>query len=148
MKTLPLSLMASLLLGLVACSASAPKKEEPPPTSQIIEHQENLKTEPEKARIVDVDSKVANTVNSIVVNEIRTKTINNRLVVNFELLNDRGRRDVIRYRMKWLDANGLMVAQYDPWETVALEGKQGLTVTLSSPTPLATDFRIEMQSLE
>lgn len=123
-----------------ACAAK-----QPPPTSQIIEHQENLKTEPTKARIVDPASKVVGKANNVQVVEIRTQTVSGRLLVDCTLLNDRGRRDVINYRLRWLDPNGMTVGQYDPWDSVALEGHEQSVISFSAPTVAATDFRIELK---
>jgi uncharacterized protein YcfL len=40
----------------------------------------------------------------------------------------------------------LAAAQYDPWETIAIEGQEQKMVNLMAPTPKAVDFRIELQS--
>lgn len=129
------------LLVLTGCAGSA----SPPPTSRIIDHQENLKTEPNKARLVEPTAKVVGNANNIVVKEIRTHTINGRMTVDCVLYNDRGRRDVISYRMRWLDPNGLATGQYDPWETVALEGHEQSVLSVTAPTASATDFRFEIK---
>jgi uncharacterized protein YcfL len=132
---------AAVLLFLAGCAGK-----EPPPTSQIIEHQENLKTEPNRARIVEPGAKVVGKANDIKVSEIRTQTINGRITVDFLLTNDRGRRDVINYRVRWLDQNGLTVSQYDPWETVALEGHEQSVLSVTAPVATATDFRLELKT--
>ena len=76
-------LMGFIFLALTACAGK-----EPPPTSQIIDHQENLRTEPNQARLVEPSVKVVGKVNSIVVKEIRTRTLNNRMIVDYTLYND------------------------------------------------------------
>lgn len=134
---------AIILLAALILSGCAGK--EPPPTNYIVEHQENLKTEPNKARIVVPDTKVLGIANNVLVKEIRTQTINGRIIVDFTLKNDRGRRDVINYRVRWLDPNGMATGQYDPWETIALEGHEQSVLTVTSPSILATDFRIEIK---
>jgi len=134
-------ILAMICLTLTACAGK-----ELPPTSKIIEHQENLRTELNQARLVDPSSKVVGIVNKIEVKEIRTRTLNNRMIVDFSLYNDRGLRDVINYRVRWLDPNGMMVTQYDPWETVALEGHEQSVLSVTAPTPTSSDFRIEIKS--
>jgi len=134
-----LILSCTLFSLLSACSTPAP------PTNRIIEHQENLKTEPNRARLVDPSSKVVGKANAVVVQEIRTQTLNGRLAVDCTLSNERGRRDVVNYRMRWLDPNGLATGQYDPWETVSLEGHEQSVLSLTAPNPLATDFRFEIK---
>lgn len=131
---------ALLALSLAACASSGP-----PPTSQIIQHQENLKTEPSQARLVDPATKVVGKANSVVVREIRTQTVGDKMIVDFVLFNDRGRRDVFNYRLRWLDPNGMAVSQYDPWETAALEGHEQSVLSVTAPVPSAADFRIELK---
>lgn len=134
------AILCIIFLGLAACAGK-----EPPPTSKIIDHQENLRTELNQARLVDPSMKVFGTVNKITVKEIRTRTLNNRMIIDFSLLNDRGLRDVINYRVRWLDPNGMMVTQYDPWETIALEGHEQSVLSVTAPTPTSSDFRIEIK---
>ena len=134
-------LFLTSVLVLAACAAQTPQ----PQTIRIIDHQENLKTEPMKALLVDVAPKVVGKANDVGVREIRTQTINGRLIVDFVLVNDRGRRDVVNYRLRWLDPNGMAVGQYDPWETVALEGHEQSVLTVTAPTQAATDFRLELK---
>lgn len=135
-----LLLSTATVIALTACAGKAP-----PPTSQIIDHQENLKVAPHKARLVEPATKVAGTANEVAVQEIRTQTINGRMVVDYVLFNKRGRRDVINYRIRWLDPNGMTISQYDPWETVALEGQEQSVHSVTAPSVAATDFRIELK---
>jgi uncharacterized protein YcfL len=132
--------IGSLCVVLAACAGK-----EPLPTSQIITHQENLRTEANQARLVEPSAKVVGQANSIVIKEIRTRTLNNRMIVDYTIINDRGLRDVINYRVRWLDANGMMVSQYDPWETVALEGHEQSVLSVTAPTITSTDFRLELK---
>jgi len=67
------------------------------------------------------------------------------MMVDYVLFNDRGRRDVVNYRVRWLDPNGMTISQYDPWETVALEGHDQSVLSVTAPTISATDFRIELK---
>lgn len=137
-KSLVLSVFSlSLIFG---CASS------PPPTNKIIAKQENLKTEQSQARIVVPETKVVGKANNVIVKEIRTTTLGNRMLVDFVMKNDRGRRDVVNYRFRWLDANGIAVTQYDPWETIALEGQEESVLSVSSPVESAVDFRIELKS--
>ena len=140
-RRLLLSACICLPLFISACASNDAKS-----THQILETRENLKTEKDQVRVVDPQAKVASSVNKIEVRDIRTTTVGERMQITLLLKNNRGRRDVINVRMRWLDSAGLMAAQYDPWETVALEGMEEKTVTLNAPTPRAEDFRIEMQA--
>jgi uncharacterized protein YcfL len=128
-------------LSLAACAGKGP-----PPTSTIIEHRENLRTEPDQARLVEPSAKTVGKVNNVVVKEIRTKTVNGRMIVDCVVYNDRGLRDVLNYRVRWLDATGITLSQYDPWETMALEGHEESVLSVTAPTALSSDFRIEFKS--
>lgn len=136
----------SLLLSIFFLSLIFGCVPSPPPTNKIIAKQENLKTEQSQARIVIPETKVVGKVNNVIVKEIRTTTLGNRMLVDFVVKNDRGRRDVVNYRFRWLDANGVAVTQYDPWETIALEGQEESVLSVSSPVESAVDFRIELKS--
>lgn len=136
----------SLLLSIFFLSLIFGCVPSPPPTNKIIAKQENLKTEQSQARSVVPETKVVGKVNNVIVKEIRTTTLGNRMLVDFVMKNDRGRRDVVNYRFRWLDANGIAVTQYDPWETIALEGQEESVLSVSSPVESAVDFRIELKS--
>lgn len=136
----------SLLVSIFSLSLIFGCVSSPPPTNKIITKQENLKTEQSQARSVIPETKVVGKVNNVIVKEIRTTTLGNRMLVDFVMKNDRGRRDVVNYRFRWLDANGIAVTQYDPWETIALEGQEESVLSVSSPVESAVDFRIELKS--
>lgn len=140
-RLLVLSACACLSLVTAGCASNEAK-----PSSQILETRENLKTEKDQVRVVDPQAKVASRVNKIEVVDIRTTTVDDRMRITVLLKNNRGRRDVINVRMRWLDSAGLVAAQYDAWETIALEGMEEKAVTLNAPTARAEDFRIEMQA--
>jgi uncharacterized protein YcfL len=142
MSIYPRLLLITFAFFLFAACAG----KEPPPTSRIIEHQENLKTEPNKARLVEPATKVVGNANDVTVREIRTQTVNGRMLVDYVLFNDRGRRDVVNYRVRWLDPNGMTISQYDPWQSVALEGHEQSVLSVTAPTAVATDFRIELKT--
>lgn len=129
-----------LFLSVTACTSS-------PKTTRVIEPEVNLKVEPAKAlQIVDPASKVVGTANSVQVRDIRTSSVNNQLLVQVELNNNRGRRDAFDYRVRWLDANGLQVVPYASWEVVSLEGQESSVLNLTSPRTDATDFRFEIKA--
>lgn len=136
-----LASLAVLVLLLSGCASNDSK-----PTSYIEEKRENLKTQAQQVRVVDPDAKVASTVNDIEVVDIRTTTVDERMRITVVLKNNRGRRDVFNVRMRWLDSAGMLAAQYDPWETIALEGQEEKAITLNAPSERIEDFRLEMQS--
>lgn len=116
-------------------------------TAVVVTPEMNLKTEPTKAlQISDPASRVIGSANNIRVTRLITSSSNNLLYVQAEVLNDRGRRDVMDYRIRWIDANGVQVAQYDPWVAVSLEGKESSLLNFTAPRTEATDFRIEIKT--
>lgn len=91
--------------------------------------------------------RVVSTADSIVVRGIRSKFISEGyLKADFKMYNNRGRRNVINYRVQWLDKDGMLASEYDNWNTVAFEGQQELIVTVRSQNNKAVDFRLELQS--
>jgi uncharacterized protein YcfL len=135
--------MTAVAVGFLAGCAS--HRDEP--VAVVVTPEMNLKTEPTKAlQISDPASRVVGTANNIRITRIITSSTNNLLYVQAEFLNDRGRRDVVDYRVRWMDANGVQVAQYDPWVAASLEGKESSLLNFTAPRPEATDFRIEIKS--
>lgn len=90
--------------------------------------------------------KVLSTADSIVVKGVRTKFIHAHMKVDFKILNNRGRRNVVNYRIQWLDKDGMMSAPYTEWQTIAFEGQQEMIVTAKSPNSRAVDYRLELQT--
>lgn len=90
--------------------------------------------------------KVFSTADNIVVRGIRSNYIKDHLRVDFKLYNNRGRRNVINYRVQWLDKDGMVTGPYGPWNTTALEGQQEAIVTAVSQSPRAVDYKLELQT--
>jgi uncharacterized protein YcfL len=90
--------------------------------------------------------KVQSTADNILVKGVRTKFVKGHLKADFKIYNDRGRRNVINYRVQWLDKEGMMANPYDAWLTTALEGHQEIIVTVMSPNTHAVDYRLELQN--
>lgn len=128
-----------LMLALAGCG---PKK---PPETRIIDEPVTLKTEPRQAREIDPVSRVLGNANAFEVKSIRTTTTVDALNVQVELLNNRGRRDVLYYRLRWLDETGMQVGQYDTWSTESFEGFQKSVLSFRAPDPRITDFRFEIK---
>jgi uncharacterized protein YcfL len=90
--------------------------------------------------------KVQSTADSIVVKGIRTRYFDGYLAADFKLQNNRGRRNVINYRVQWLDRHGMLASPYENWLTTAFEGQQEAIVTVISPSRHAVDYRLELQT--
>ena len=76
--------------------------------------------------------------------EIRALRRNDILTVQSDFRNENTNDRIIYYRFRWLDANGNMVGDGDPFKQVILLGKQIQTFKAVAPTPAAVDFRIEL----
>lgn len=111
----------------------------------VIPANTSLKTKPEEVRVIQPKNYVLGTANAVEVKEIRTITLGDSLEVQFNLFNNRGRRDIVYYRMRWLDKAGVMIGQYAPWESETLEGFQSSVLTFKAPTPQINDFRLEIR---
>jgi uncharacterized protein YcfL len=132
MKTiLRLLLISSIaLLSLSACQTTAPDR---------ISTLEDFFTPPA--------DKVVSTADSIVVRGIRSHYVRgDHLRADFKLYNNRGRRNVVNYRVQWLDRDGMVAGPYGPWSTTALEGQQEAIVSATSPSPRAVDYKLELQN--
>lgn len=124
----------SLLLPLTACQTAQPVPDEPVREISLEEF------------FAPPSDKVLSTADSILVKGVRTKFIKAHLKVDFKILNNRGRRNVVNYRIQWLDKDGMMSAPYAEWQTIAFEGQQEMIVTAKSPNPRAVDYRLELQT--
>lgn len=124
---------------LVACTHT------PPPDNHIVTQIVNLKTAPEQAREIDPVSRVIGEAHSFHVKKMRSTTIDNLLKVQVEVLNDRGRTDILYYRVRWLDQTGMMQGQYDTWQTESFEGGQSSIINFEAPADKVTDFRFEIK---
>ncbi len=114
-------------------------------TTVVVPADASLKTEVDEVRIIQPESYVLGKANSVEVKEMRSITHVDQLEVQATLLNNRGRRDIVYYRMRWLDKAGVQIGQYAPWESVTLEGFQSSVLVLRAPSPLINDFRLEIR---
>ncbi len=125
---------ACALFTLLACQTPAPTQAQP---EQVMTLEEFF---------APASGKVQSTADSIVVTGVRTKFVKNHLKADFKLLNSRGRRNVVNYRVQWLDKDGMMASPYANWSTISLEGQQETIVTVMSPDTHAVDYRLELQN--
>lgn len=93
-------------------------------------------------------SKIENlgTMKSLEVPEIRVKTKNGLLTVQADFLNKSIYNQEVYYRFKWVDADGFQIGDDEAWKFASLIGKQKVVIKTISPTPLAKDFKIELQA--
>lgn len=96
----------------------------------------------------DMSSKVENlgSLRSLEVPEIKVRSKNGLMQVQVKFLNTSIYDQEVYYRFKWLDADGFNATEPDAWKTMRLIGKQNMLITTSAPTPVAKDFRLEIQA--
>ncbi|MEI6306048.1 MAG: YcfL family protein [Deltaproteobacteria bacterium] len=125
-------LLAFILFPVTACQTAPPVPEE--------------RTVSLEEFFSPPSDKVSNNADNIVVRGVRTKVTKGVMKADFKLYNNRGRRNVINYRVQWLDKDGMMASPYDAWVTIDLEGQQEMIVTAVSPTNKAVDYRLELKT--
>ena len=141
--------VTAICIGLMGC-ASVQKSVETPPVverEEIVSEmslEEYFRLEAEKGGGIDPATKIVGKVNRVTFKGIRSVKIKEYLRVDALVLNDRGRRDIFNYRVRWTDKDGFVVGGYDAWETLALEGHQQSVLTLRAPLKTVTDYRIEI----
>ncbi len=133
------------LFGVLALSGCQSR---PEPEVVIQTPKVNLHTQAGQVAIIKPESRVVGSANAVKVIGLKTITDVDKLLVEASLLNDRGRRDIVYYRLRWLDSVGVMLGQYEPWSTESIDGFQQTVITVTSPYPNATDFRFEIRSKE
>jgi len=86
------------------------------------------------------------TMKSLEVPEIKVKTKNGLMFVQADFVNKSIYNQEVFYRFKWVDADGFQIGDDETWKFVNLLGKQKFAVKTIAPTPLAKDFKIELQA--
>ena len=108
----------------------------------------DLHTKPGQVAVIQPESRVVGSANNIHVTGLKTITNADSLIVEATIKNERGLRDILYYRLRWMDNAGVMLGQYEPWSTEAFDGFQESVITATSPYPHAADFRLEIRSKE
>lgn len=77
--------------------------------------------------------------------DLRAVKRNNLLTVQATLVHQANRDMNINYRFKWLDNSGMKVADDEVWNPKVIYAGQTFELTGIAPTPMATDFMIEIE---
>ena len=141
--------VTAVFIGLLGCAtaqkpAEAPVALEREEVVNEISLEEYFRVEAEKGGGIDPATKIVGKVNRITFKGIRSVMVKEYLRVDVLVLNDRGRRDIFNYRVRWLDKDGFVVGTYDKWETMALEGHQQAVITVRAPLKTINDYRLEI----
>lgn len=77
--------------------------------------------------------------------DLRAVKRNNLLTVQATLVHQAKKDMNINYRFKWLDNSGMKVADDEVWNPKVIYAGQTFELTGIAPTPMATDFLIEIE---
>lgn len=135
-------IVSPFLCGALLCAAGCASRHQ---DTKVISEPVSIKTEVREAREIDPASRVIGQANAFEIKAMRSTTVQDALNVQIEVLNNRGRRDILYYRMRWLDETGMQVGQYDVWTTEGFEGFQRSVLTFRAPASRITDFRFEIK---
>jgi len=85
-------------------------------------------------------------IDNLKVTDLRASKHNNLLKIQAEVTNTSASNQQLYYRFKWLDNDGFVVWDEEPWKPVMIYGNQKQIISVGSPTFKATDFRLILQS--
>ena len=80
--------------------------------------------------------------------DLRAVRRNNLLTVQATLVQKAKRDTNINYRFKWLDDSGMKVTDDEVWNPKVIYAGQTFELTGIAPTPMATDFVIEIEGFK
>ena len=95
-----------------------------------------------------ISSKVEFTTadDSVQVTDLRATQSDRLLRVQAELTNFSSTDQQVYYRFKWLDRNGFVVWDDEPWKPMIVYGRQKQLISVAPPSLQATDFRLVLHS--
>lgn len=85
-------------------------------------------------------------MSNLKVTDLRATKQDNLLRIQAEITNLKSGNQQLYYRFKWLDSDGFVVWDEEPWKPMLLYGNQKQVIKVGSPTFKATDFRLILQS--
>ena len=93
-----------------------------------------------------MESKLRRSGNTVQIKvlDLRALVRNKLLTVQVSLQNESTNGIPMNYRFRWLDNSGMKVADDEVWNPEHLFEGQTLDITGIAPTPMATDFLIEI----
>jgi uncharacterized protein YcfL len=129
-----------LILSIAAAGCSGNKLERPGfaygcPTG------DNKKIE-SKEGLIKAKLEIAGSLPNIGVADLRCSERANLLRIDVDLKNESKEVRRIAYRFRWLDKEGMRAWDDESWKPVLIYGNTLYTVTTTSPSQEATDFRV------
>ena len=84
----------------------------------------------------------------LVVDEIRATKRNGLLALQTSIYNTDSVDRAMRYRFRWLDAQGFDIGSEEAWKPLLVHGNQSIRIQTVAPTPQAVDFSLQIHADE
>ncbi len=84
----------------------------------------------------------------IQITDIMSRERGGLITLRIEMTNTDNEPHRAYWRVKWLDASGFQVWDDEHWKPVLVQGAAKQNIQATSPTPKATDFRIQFNATE
>lgn len=131
--------MTGGVLGLLACHPS------PSPATRIAASTDLRATSMHALVITSPQQKISGQISYLAVQKLITGQQARHLLFQAQLFNSSGARQLIDYRVRWLDANGIQVDAYMPWQVFSVEARQSAVLKVVAPNMQARDFVLELK---
>lgn len=95
--------------------------------------------------ITSPQQKISGQISYLAVQKLITGQQARHLLFQAQLFNSSGARQLIDYRVRWLDANGIQVDAYMPWQVFSVEARQSAVLKVVAPNMQARDFVLELK---
>jgi len=84
----------------------------------------------------------------LVVDEIRATKRNGLLALQVTIYNTDTYDHAMRYRFRWIDAQGFDIGTEEAWKPLLVHGTQSQRIQTVAPTPQAVDFTLQIHADE
>ena len=84
----------------------------------------------------------------LVVDEIRATKRNGLLTLQATIYNTDTVDRAMRYRFRWIDAQGFDIGTEEAWKPLLVHGSQSQRIQTVAPTPQAVDFSLQIHADE
>ncbi len=106
----------------------------------------NLKSDQPKPGTISTQIEQQGEIFFLEVTDLKSFKKNQLLSVQTEISNSDTDNKQLYYRFKWTDANGVVIGTEESWKSLTVYGLQKQYINAVAPSPLATDFRLVLQS--
>lgn len=106
----------------------------------------NLKSDISKPGTINSQIEQQGEMFFLEVTDMKSFKKNQLLSVQTEISNSDTDNKQLYYRFKWIDSNGLVIGTEDSWKPLLIYGLQKQYINAVAPSPLASDFKLVLQS--